>query len=111
LVPTGQVSELRSDGNVGHLAACIDRDLRRYVGDGVPVARDKLTPAEITIHPLEPLLYDRALRFAVIWELPKKLLEHRVGLPDHLPDRREQLQLHPSVPHLDFRLLAKIAPE
>src|SRR5262249_31644375 len=54
---------------------------------------------------------DRTVSFAVVRELLETALKNRTGILNRASDGSEQLQLHPPVPPLDFRLFAEIAPQ
>src|SRR6266480_4054366 len=111
LMPAGQIGELGSYFYFCQAAADVDCDQRGDVGDRKAVACDKLVSVQFAIHPFEPLLHDRTLRLAILWELLETALKDRTGILNRASNRSEQLQLHSPVPHLDLRLFAQIAPE
>src|SRR5262249_28146674 len=80
-------------------------------GDCEAVPRDELVSVQLAIHPFQALMNDRTLSFAVVRELLETALKNRTGILNRASDGSEQLQLHPPVPPLDFRLFAEISPQ
>jgi uncharacterized protein (DUF1786 family) len=88
-MPAGQVGELRSYFYVCQTAADVDRDQRGDVGDRETVASDELLSVQVAIHPFEPLMDDRTLRFAVVRELLETPLKDRTRILNRPSDCRE----------------------
>src|SRR5262245_35827922 len=110
-MPAGQVGELRSYFYVCQTTADVDCDQRGDVCDRETVASDKLLSVQLAIHPVETLMDDCTLRFAVVRELLETTLKDRARILNCASDSRPHLQFHPPVPHLHLRLLAQVARE
>src|SRR5262249_16981720 len=106
-----EIPELRINLYVCQHTANIDRSQCSYVGNRELVTRDKFAPFELSVHPFEPSISERALLFPVFGELLEAAAKERPGVPPRLSDKREHLQFHPPIPHLDVDLLAKITSE
>src|SRR6201982_1701004 len=67
--------------------------------------------AEFAVHPFEALIDYRALCLPIFRKLLETTLKDWAGILKSTSDRSEQFELHATIPPLDFRLFAQVAPE
>src|ERR1700720_1859432 len=67
--------------------------------------------AEFAVHPFEALIDYRALCLPIFRKLLETTLKDWAGILKSTSDRSEQFEFHATIPPLDFRLFAQVAPQ
>src|SRR5262249_48335829 len=107
LIPALEILLLRLNLDGGG-AAEVDTDERSDIRDGEAVSRDELAVRQLTIEPFKPLGDCVLADLAVVGRLRDPALEKLAGVAEGPRSHRENLELHPPIPHLDNRLFLVI---
>src|SRR5215211_961290 len=110
-VPAPDMGEFLRNGEVGRLHE-VDRDQTGYVGNGEVIAGHIELILQFTIHDAEELDDTRFVDLGPFGQLRGlQLLHGRVRVAEYIRYRRQEVELHAPVPHLDQRLFFRPAPE